>query len=90
MSRKKPLSRKWYARLNRGLMIAMTPLQIVSNFVFLSVAYFVGVGFSSLLYRMGPGRKKTRENLEAPDASGSYWRKLAPASTDRDAWLRPF
>lgn len=90
MSRRKPPSQKWYSRLNRGLMIAMKPLQIVGNFVFLSVAYFVGVGISALLYRMGPGRKKLREISDAPDANGSYWRALPPAPADRDAWLRPF
>ena len=70
---------------NKGLMFVLKPMQIVGNFVFLSLAYFLGVGISSLLYRLGPGKSKARG--ESPS---SYWRELPPAPADKDAWLRPF
>ena len=72
------------ALLDRWLRIVLRPFQIVSNFVFLTVAYFLGIGLSSIFYRLGPGRKK-----EAVDPE-SYWLKVPPAPKERDAWLRPF
>jgi hypothetical protein len=69
---------------NKGLMFALKPMQVVGNFVFLSLAYFLGVGISSVLYRLGPGKKKSLR-----DAS-TYWRELPPAPTDKESWLRPF
>jgi hypothetical protein len=81
--------KKALAAFNRGLMFVLRPLQIVGNFVFLTVAYVLGVGLSSLLYRLGPGRE--RAGTGYPDSSlDTYWRELPPAPTDRDAWLRPF
>lgn len=79
-------------------------MQIVGNFVFLGVAYFVGVGISSLLYRIGPGRAKRRAETGVPESghpdasvasgtapdAGSLWIELPPAPRDKDAWLRPF
>jgi hypothetical protein len=84
--------RKLLRRLNNGLLFVLKPLQIVSNFVFLAVAYFVGVGISALLYRIGPGRKASRPKpTEGTEASpDSLWIKLPPAPRDRSAWLRPF
>jgi hypothetical protein len=81
--------RKSVAAFNKGLMFVLRPLQIVSNFVFLTLAYALGVGVSSLLYRLGPGRRNGRTGSphKSPD---TYWRQLPPASTDRDSWLRPF
>jgi hypothetical protein len=78
--------RKSLASFNKGLMFVLRPLQIVSNFAFLTAAYVIGVGASSLLYRLGPG--KARARTEFPH--DSYWRELPPAPTDRDSWLRPF
>jgi hypothetical protein len=91
-----PGKEKPLARLNRWLYVVLTPLRIVGNFVFLSIAWFIGVGISSLLYRMGPGRRNARENRgahetpDALDATGSWWRKLPPAPAAREAWRRPF
>jgi hypothetical protein len=96
--------RKLLGKLNTGLLVVLKPLQIVNNFLFLAVAYFVGVGISSLLYRLGPGKKiraGSGADLETdaggPDSStrastlsSSYWRKLPQVSRDRNAWLRPF
>ena len=69
-----------------GLMFVLKPLQVVSNFVFLGLAYVLGVGLSSLFYRLGPGRKARVANA----SSSTYWRELPQASRDKDAWLRPF
>jgi hypothetical protein len=81
--------RKSLAAFSNGLMFVLKPLQIVSNFVFLTVAYVLGVGASSLLYRLGPGKARARTG--SPDPSlDSYWRELPPAPADRDSWLRPF
>jgi hypothetical protein len=66
-------------------MFVLKPLQIVSNFVFLFLAYVLGVGLSALFYRLGPGRKKREATPPA-----TYWRDLPPASKHKDAWLRPF
>jgi hypothetical protein len=78
--------RKFLGRLNKGLLVVLKPLQIVNNFLFLALAYYIGVGLSSLLYRMGPG-KKTRQKSPIPD---SYWRILPAASRDPASWQRPF
>ncbi len=86
--RKPPPATGWKKPLEsfgKGLMFVLKPLQIVSNFVFLGAAYVLGVGLSSLLYRLGPRRKANR----AP-ASASWWRELPPAPRDKDAWQRPF
>ena len=72
------------ALLDRGLRAVLKPFQIVGNFVFLTVAYFLGIGLSSIFYRLGPGRNKEAIN---PD---SYWKKVPSAPKERDAWLRPF
>ncbi len=90
-------------KLNNGLLVVLKPLQIVNNFLFLAVAYFVGVGISSLLYRMGPGKKmpastassspseaKSLKADASTDTTDTYWRKLPQVSRERNAWLRPF
>jgi hypothetical protein len=82
--------RKLLGRLNKGLLVVLKPLQILNNFLFLALAYFIGVGFSSLLYRLGPGKKKTAKIATPADSGDSYWRELPPAPRDKAAWLRPF
>ncbi len=77
---KKPLE-----SFGKALMFILKPLQVVSNVVFLGAAYVIGVGLSSLFYRLGPRRKAAR-----PSAEATYWRELPAASRDKDAWLRPF
>lgn len=71
---------------SNGLMTVLKPLQIVGNFVFLTVAYILGVGLSSLFYRLGPGRRARGES----GGVESYWTAVPPAPRDQDAWLRPF
>ena len=78
--------RKLLRNLNKGLLIILKPLQIVNNFIFLAVAYYVGVGLSAILYRLGPGKK----NNPKSGIQGSYWRKMPPAPRDSASWQRPF
>lgn len=77
--------RKFLGRLNKGLLVVLKPLQILNNFLFLAVAYYVGVGLSSILYRLGPGKKNAAKSGE-----DSYWREMPPASRDPASWQRPF
>lgn len=77
--------RKGLEAFSKGLMFVLKPLQIVSNYVFLGLAYVLGVGLSSLFYRLGPRRKARQTSDQA-----TYWRELPPAPKDKDAWLRPF
>ena len=78
--------RKLLDGLNKGLLVILKPLQIVNNFIFLAVAYYVGVGFSAILYRLGPGKK----NKMKSGPVDSYWRKMPPAPRDSASWQRPF
>jgi hypothetical protein len=78
--------RKLLGKLNKGLLTVLKPLQIVNNFIFLAVAYYVGVGFSAILYRLGPGKKSTVKS----QIQDSYWRKVPPVSRDSASWQRPF
>jgi hypothetical protein len=89
MRKPKPATgwRKALESFNKGLMFLLKPLQIVSNFVFLTLAYVLGVGLSALFYRIGSRRRREAEASVLPN---SYWRPLPPAETDLDAWLRPF
>lgn len=81
--------RKGLDALSRGLMFVLKPLQIVSNFVFLTLAYVLGIGLSALFYRLGPGRKAAADARDVQSAD-TYWRELPSAPRERDAWLRPF
>ena len=71
-------------KLDRALRVVLRPMQIVSNFVFLTLTYFLGVGLSGIWYRLTEGRKKR------PDSPESYWIPLPPKDDSRDRWLRPF
>lgn len=79
--------RKGLEAFSRGLMFVLKPLQVVSNFVFLTLAYVVGIGLSALFYRLGPGRKA---RARAATETQTYWRELPPVPRERDAWMRPF
>ncbi len=79
----RPVSR-FLSLLDKGFRILMRPFQIVSNFVILTVSYFLGIGISSVFYKLGPGKKKT------VFIAGSYWQAVPPAPKDKDAWQRPF
>jgi hypothetical protein len=78
--------RKLLGRLNKGLLVILKPLQILNNFLFLAVAYYIGVGLSSILYRLGPGKK----NKVKTGSADSYWRAMPPVSRDPASWQRPF
>ena len=78
--------RKLLGRLNKWLLVILKPLQIVNNFIFLAVAYYIGVGLSAILYRLGPGKK----NKPKSGIQDSYWRKMSPVPRDSASWQRPF
>ncbi|MCD6024053.1 MAG: hypothetical protein K0Q91_969 [Fibrobacteria bacterium] len=78
--------RKFLGRLNKGLLVVLKPLQILNNFLFLAIAYYIGVGLSSILYRLGPAKKNGAKSAVAD----SYWREMPPAPRDPAAWQRPF
>jgi hypothetical protein len=101
MRKPKPATgwRRALESFNNGLMFLLKPLQIVSNFIFLTLAYFLGVGLSALFYRLGAGRRKpvVAKDPEIGAAqksheslTNSYWIPMPPAPRDLDAWLRPF
>lgn len=77
--------RKLPGRLHKGLLVILKPLQIVNNFIFLAVAYYIGVGFSAILYRLGPGKKTGPKS-----GADSYWREMPAVSRDPASWQRPF
>lgn len=72
------------AKFDKVLRIVLKPMQIAGNFVFLSIAYFLGVGLSSLWYHFTEGRKKE------PASGDSYWVPLPVSEKKRENWLRPF
>jgi hypothetical protein len=63
---------------------SVQPLQNASNFVILTGTYFVGIGITSIFYRLGPGKKKIvcREN--------SFWQPVSTVPREKDTWMRPF
>ena len=72
------------AKLDKALRIVLKPMQIVGNFVFLTITYFLGVGLSALWYRFTEGRKKDSA------AGDTYWVPLPVVEKKRENWLRPF
>ena len=72
------------AKLDKIFRIILKPMQIVGNFVFLTITYFLGVGLSALWYRFTEGRRKDSA------AAGSYWVPLPASEKKRENWLRPF
>jgi hypothetical protein len=57
-----------------------------NNFVFLSIAYLLGIGLTSLFMR-GGSRKKP---ASAAPASASQWLDLPAAPGEEDAYYRPY
>ncbi len=56
-----------------------------NNFVFLSIAYILGIGLTSIFIRKGEGGKKPGD----PPPS-TYWRNLDLGKRDPEAYYRPF
>ena len=57
-----------------------------NNFVFLTIAYILGIGLTSLFIRKEPDEKKP----SAPVSQASYWRDLNLGKQDADAYYRPY
>ena len=72
------------AKLDKIFRIILKPMQIVGNFVFLTITYFLGVGLSALWYRFTEGRKTDSA------AGNTYWIPLPAVEKKREIWLRPF
>ncbi|HAP00095.1 MAG TPA: hypothetical protein DCQ83_08640 [Fibrobacteres bacterium] len=69
--------------LDRVFRILLKPLQVVSNFVFVTISYFLGVGLSAIFYRRA-AKKNPQSTVD------SYWQEMQTTPKDQDAWLRPF
>ncbi|HKP97853.1 MAG TPA: hypothetical protein VJ385_19100 [Fibrobacteria bacterium] len=59
-----------------------------NNFVFLSAAYFLGIGITSLFLRRG--RRRAPDPASSAGPAGSYWRDLNLGKREADAYYRPF
>jgi hypothetical protein len=69
----------------RGLLAFFKGTAAFNNFVFLSIAYILGIGLTSLFIRKEkPGKMRG----EGPDST--YWRDLDLGKQDADAYYRPF
>jgi hypothetical protein len=67
----------------RGLLLFFKGTAAFNNFLFLSIAYFLGIGLTSLFVRGKDGKK--------PEAgSESHWRDLNLGKREADAYYRPF
>jgi hypothetical protein len=77
--------RKLWKALLRGLSVFFKGTTAFNNFVFLSVAYFIGIGLTSLFIRKEGAGKKASGPPEA-----SYWKDLNLGKRDADAYYRPY
>ena len=89
----------------RGLRMFFKGSAAFNNFIFLSIAYFIGIGLTSLFLRKDVSGKSpsgpvsmasTAGEVEAAPAPGNaaapdtYWRALHLGKRDADAYYRPF
>lgn len=86
----------------RGLSGFFLGTAAFNNFVFLSIAYILGIGLTSLFVRKEPDEKRTTRPMQpsaaaptgaAPSTATSnttYWRDLNLGKQDADAYYRPF
>ena len=81
----------------RGLVGFFRGTAAFNNFVFLTIAYILGIGLTSLFIRKEPDEKKPSvpglsETSETPEAApqASYWRDLNLGKQDADAYYRPY
>jgi len=93
--------RRLFQALLRGQRVFFKGTAAFNNFLFLSLAYFLGIGITSLFIRKdATGKRPPRRSDEATGAeadaeagtetSGTYWRNLNPGKKDVDAYYRPF
>ena len=79
----------------RGLSGFFRGTAAFNNFIFLSIAYILGIGLTSLFIRKTDGGKQpspANPSGAPSDASSqaSYWRDLNLGKQDVDAYYRPF
>ncbi len=77
-----------------GLLLFFKGTAAFNNFIFLSIAYLLGVGLTSMFVRKQGGKKPAAEAARSdghPDGNpDSYWRDLESAKREADAYYRPF
>ncbi|MDB5106091.1 MAG: hypothetical protein JWP91_3780 [Fibrobacteres bacterium] len=73
--------REWLA----GLRLFFKGPAAFNNFVFLSIAYFLGIGLTSMFIRKAGHAKSGVEGSEP-----SHWRDLDLGKQDADAYYRPY
>ncbi|MEO6098396.1 MAG: hypothetical protein ABIW76_23070 [Fibrobacteria bacterium] len=95
------LFRYIYRQKLRGLALFFKGTAGFNNFIFLSIAYFIGIGLTSLFMRKEssgkPGsRPAAKKSVPAaatgvdPTMPSSYWRDLHVGKQDADAYYRPY
>jgi hypothetical protein len=67
----------------RGLLLFFKGTAAFNNFLFLSIAYFLGIGLTSLFVRGKDGKKPAA-------GTDTHWRDLNLGKGEADAYYRPF
>ncbi len=71
----------------RGLAAFFRGTAAFNNFVFLSIAYILGIGLTSIFIRKDASGNKPSDPAKAP---ATYWKDLNLGKQDADAYYRPF
>ena len=93
--------RRFFKEPLRGLSGFFRGTAAFNNFIFLSIAYILGIGLTSLFIRKGAQEKpgvQEKPDGKKPSASAptdatsnaTYWRDLNLGKQDADAYYRPF
>jgi hypothetical protein len=80
------LVRDFGAAFPEGIRLFFKGTAAFNNFLFLSIAYILGIGLTSLFMR-GKGEGKPASAANPP---GSHWRELKTGKEEADAFYRPF
>lgn len=80
------LIRDFGAAVLEGVRLFFKGTAAFNNFLFLSVAYILGIGLTSLFMR-GKGDGKPESAANPPE---SHWRELKTGKQEADAFYRPF
>lgn len=70
-----------------GLAVFFRGTAAFNNFVFLSIAYILGIGLTSIFIRKDASGNKPSDPAKAPT---TYWKELNLGKQDADAYYRPF
>jgi hypothetical protein len=83
-----------YRQKLRGLALFFKGTAAFNNFIFLSVAYFIGIGLTSLFIRKEasgkPAPASAAPGSAVKGAPATYWSDLHVGKQDADAYYRPF